>query len=51
VPLINMVDDPEHETLAREAAAAALELNPAFDRVVLACLRRADDPVVAVVRR
>jgi probable selenium-dependent hydroxylase accessory protein YqeC len=51
VPLINMVDDPEHETLAREAAEAALELSPAVDRVVLACLRRADAPVVAVVRR
>ena len=39
------------EALAREAAAVALELNPAIEQVVLACLQRAADPVVAVVRR
>lgn len=51
VPLINMVDDAEREGLAWEAAEAALALNPAIERVVLCCLRRADEPVVAVVRR
>jgi probable selenium-dependent hydroxylase accessory protein YqeC len=50
-PLINMVDDGDRETLAREAAAVALELNPAIGQVVLACLQRAADPLVAVVRR
>jgi probable selenium-dependent hydroxylase accessory protein YqeC len=49
--LINMVDDRRSEALAREAAEAALELDPAIGHVVLACLRRTDDPVVAVVRR
>lgn len=51
VPLINMVDDAQLESLARAAAAMALELDPELGRVVLACLRRSDDPVVAVVRR
>jgi probable selenium-dependent hydroxylase accessory protein YqeC len=51
VPLINMVDDPEREALARAAAEAALELDPALGYVVLASLQRADAPVVAVVRR
>lgn len=51
VPVINMVDDAAREAQAREAAAHALELCPRIDRVVLACLARADDPVVAVVRR
>lgn len=51
VPLINMVDDAERETLARAAAETALGLNPAFDRVVLACLSRGSNPVVAVIRR
>jgi probable selenium-dependent hydroxylase accessory protein YqeC len=51
VPLINMVDDDEREKFGREAAEAALALNPALERVVLCCLRRPDDPVVAVVRR
>jgi hypothetical protein len=46
-----MVDDAEREGLAREAAEAALALNPVIERVVLCCLRRADEPVVAVVRR
>jgi probable selenium-dependent hydroxylase accessory protein YqeC len=50
VPLINMVDDAARESQARAAAELALALSDRFDRVVLACLRRAD-PVVAVVRR
>ena len=49
--LINMVDDPSREVLAREAAEIALELEPAIGRVVLACLRREGDPVVAVIGR
>lgn len=51
VPLINMVDDSARESLAREAALAALELNPAIPHVVLTSLRNARDPLVAVVRR
>ena len=51
VPLINMVDDPERAAFAREAAEVALGLDSAIERVVLACLNRADDPVVDVVRR
>ena len=51
VPVINMVDDAAREAQAREAAAIALRLTDRFDRVVLACLARAEDPVVGVVRR
>lgn len=51
VPLINMVDDAHLESLARAAAAMALELDPGIERVVLTRLQRSDDPVVAVVRR
>jgi probable selenium-dependent hydroxylase accessory protein YqeC len=51
VPVINMVDDAQREAGAREAAAVALAANSRIDRVVLLCLARADDPVVAVVRR
>lgn len=51
VPLINMVDDATRESLAREAGRAALDLDPAIPQVVLACLRHATDPVVAVLRR
>jgi probable selenium-dependent hydroxylase accessory protein YqeC len=51
LPVINMVDDARREALAREAAAVALDLNPGIEQVVLTCLQRANDPVVAVVRR
>jgi probable selenium-dependent hydroxylase accessory protein YqeC len=51
VPVINMVDDDAREALARQAAIAALEQSDRFDRVVLACMRRAGNPVVAVVGR
>ncbi len=51
VPLINMVDDDAREALARRAAEVALGLSDRFDRVILACLARADRPLVAVVRR
>lgn len=51
VPLINMVDDPKRETLAREAAERALTLTHRFERVVLASMRRADNPLVAVIAR
>jgi len=51
VPLINMVDDDAREVLARRAAEVALGLSDRFDRVILACLARADRPLVAVVRR
>lgn len=51
VPLINMVDDPGRETLAREAAERALALTDRFDRVVLASMNRADNPLVSVITR
>lgn len=50
IPLINMVDDPECERLAEEAARMALELTARFDRVILASMRR-PNPVVAVLSR
>ena len=50
-PVINMVDDAAREALARRAAEVALDLTDRFDRVVLACLARSEDPVVAVVAR
>jgi probable selenium-dependent hydroxylase accessory protein YqeC len=51
VPVINMVDDDERAALARRAAEVALQLADRFDRVVLTCLARMDDPLVDVVRR
>ena len=50
-PVINMVDNHEREELARAAATAAIEMTSRFDRVVLCCLRRSSNPVVAVVTR
>jgi len=51
LPVINMVDDSATEKLAREAATAALEMSDRFDRVVLACMRSKDNPVIAVLER
>jgi probable selenium-dependent hydroxylase accessory protein YqeC len=51
VPVINMVDDAAREAGAREAAGVALDLCESIDRVVLTCLARGTDPVVAVVLR
>lgn len=51
VPVINMVDDHLREAQAREAAEVALALCSGIDRVVLACLARTGNPVVAVVQR
>ena len=51
VPVINMVDDDLREAQAREAAEVALALCSRIDRVVLACLARTENPVVAVVQR
>lgn len=48
-PVINMVDNRNKEELARAAAGAAIAMTSRFDRVVLCCLRRPEDPVVAVV--
>jgi len=50
VPLINMVDDPEHERLAQVVARAALARSSRFERVVLAAMRK-PEPLVAVVTR
>jgi hypothetical protein len=51
IPVINMVDDDLLEARAREAAQIALTSTSRFDRVILASMRRSDDPVVAVVER
>ncbi len=51
VPVINMVDDARQEQLARAAASVALAMTSRFDRVVLCCLQRPSEPVVAVVTR
>ena len=51
VPVVNMVDDAHHESLAREAAAIALAETDRFDRVILASMRREEQPVVAVIER
>lgn len=48
VPVLNMVDDADHETTGREIARELLERSDRVDRVVLTCLV-ADDPVVAVL--
>ncbi|MGH8520100.1 MAG: selenium cofactor biosynthesis protein YqeC [Gammaproteobacteria bacterium] len=50
VPLINMVDEPEQEALARQVAKWALALTRRFDRVVLASMLR-DAPIVDVITR
>ena len=39
VPVINMVDDEDRRTLARETAAHILAASTRFDRVVLTCLK------------
>jgi len=51
VAVINMVDDAAREALAREAAEAALALEPRLARVVLTRLKRPEAPVAAVVER
>jgi probable selenium-dependent hydroxylase accessory protein YqeC len=50
VPLINMVDNPELEILAREAGERALAMTHRFDRVVLASMTR-PKPLVSVLTR
>jgi probable selenium-dependent hydroxylase accessory protein YqeC len=50
VPVINMVDNRERETLAREAAEQALTLTERFDRIVLTALR-STQPIVDIVYR
>lgn len=50
VPLINMVDDDNRASLAREAAVQALSLTDRFDYVILARMRD-DDPVVDIIYR
>ena len=49
-PVINMVDDPERQALAEEAAGIALRMTGRFDQVLLMQLK---DParLVAVIRR
>ncbi len=48
-PVINMVDNELKEEMARAAASAAIAMTSRFDRVVLCCLRRPEQPVIAVV--
>jgi len=50
IPLINMVDDPALERLARAVAEQALALSMRYDYVVLATMREAQ-PIVQIVRR
>jgi probable selenium-dependent hydroxylase accessory protein YqeC len=50
VPLINMVDYVEQETLAREAAKIALTMTDRFDCVVLAAMKQ-EHPIVDVISR
>jgi probable selenium-dependent hydroxylase accessory protein YqeC len=50
-PVINMVDNEEQEEKARAAANVAIAMTSRIDRVVLCCLRRPGQPVVAVVAR
>lgn len=51
VPVINAVDDPEREALARRAANLALEASDRFERVVLTRHRAGEASVVAIVER
>lgn len=51
VSLINMVDDERRGALARQVAGIALDLEPALERVVLACLKDREDPLITVIRR
>lgn len=51
VPVINMVDDPEREGLARKAAELALKMTERFDRILLTCMQNPSKPIVAVVER
>lgn len=47
--VLNAVDDPERETLSREAAEAALDLDAGLGRVILASMRNSEQPVIEVV--
>lgn len=49
VPVINMVDGPEHLVHAEEAAAQALAMTDRFKRVVLACMA-GPSPLIDVIR-
>ncbi len=51
IPVINMVDDESRAALAEESARLALERSGRFDRVILACMKRDADPLVAVIRK
>lgn len=50
IPLINMVDNPELEMLAREAAQEALKLSSRFDKVVLASMKQ-EQSIISVISR
>jgi probable selenium-dependent hydroxylase accessory protein YqeC len=50
IPLINMVDDSEIESVAREAATEALQLTDRFDTVVLAAMKK-ERPIVDVIKK
>ena len=49
-PVINAVDDPEREAVAREAAGYALGFDAGLGRVILASMRSSEQPIVAVVQ-
>lgn len=50
IPLINMVDYVEQETLAKQAAKIALTMTDRFDSVVLAAMKQ-EHPIVDVISR
>jgi probable selenium-dependent hydroxylase accessory protein YqeC len=49
IPVINMVDDETRLEPARAAARAILESTTGIPRVILAAMKRADEPVVEVI--
>lgn len=51
IAVINMVDDARRQALAAEAAGMALGACARLERVVLACMKREDQPVVEVLTR
>jgi probable selenium-dependent hydroxylase accessory protein YqeC len=51
VPTINMVDDEDRLTAARDAARRILGSTPGVSRIILACMKRAENPIVEVIER
>ena len=51
VPTINMVDDEARHAAAKDAARRILRSTPDVPRVILACMKRTNDPIVEVIER